>query len=108
MFGIVTNTKPHYFADPPAVGPVNCDRKNGVQQCRHILEIELVNGAVYRYLGVQVIVYRALMSAESKARFYDSNIKETLSVCFGSAAQEQKIAKTIIRSTQSYGATAYN
>jgi hypothetical protein len=49
--------------------------KVGYSKRRHILEIEFVNGAVYRYLDVPVIVYRDLMSAESKARFYDSNIR---------------------------------
>jgi hypothetical protein len=49
--------------------------KIGYSKRRHILEIEFVNGAVYRYLDVPVNVYRELMSAESKARFYDSNVK---------------------------------
>ncbi len=47
----------------------------GYSKRRHILEIEFVNGAVYRYLDVPVTVYRDLMSAESKAHFYDSNVK---------------------------------
>jgi hypothetical protein len=34
-----------------------------------------LNGAIYRYLDVPPAVYRDLMSAESKARFYDSNIR---------------------------------
>jgi hypothetical protein len=50
--------------------------KVGYSKRRHILEIEFVNGAVYRYLNVPVMVYRDLMSAESKARFYDSNIRK--------------------------------
>jgi len=49
--------------------------KVGYSKRRHILEIEFANGAVYRYLDVPVMVYRDLMSAESKARFYDSNIR---------------------------------
>src|SRR5436190_9918044 len=49
--------------------------KIGYSKRRHILEIEFVNGAVYRYLDVPVTIYRDLMSSESKARFYDSNIK---------------------------------
>jgi KTSC domain len=49
--------------------------KIGYSKRRHILEIEFVNGAVYRYLDVPTIIYRDLMSAESKARFYDSNIR---------------------------------
>jgi len=50
--------------------------KVGYSKRRHILEIEFVNGAVYRYLDVPVMVYRDLMSAESKARFYDSTIRK--------------------------------
>jgi hypothetical protein len=47
----------------------------GYSKRRHILEIEFVNGAIYRYLNAPAAVYRDLMSAESKARFYDSNIR---------------------------------
>lgn len=49
--------------------------KIGYSKRRHSLEIEFVNGAVYRYLDVPATVYRDLMSAQSKARFYDSNVK---------------------------------
>jgi KTSC domain len=49
--------------------------KVGYSKRRHILEIEFVNSAIYRYLDVPPTVYRNLMSAESKARFYDSNIR---------------------------------
>jgi hypothetical protein len=48
----------------------------GYSKRRHILEIEFVKGAVYRYLDVPVEVYRDMMSAESKARFYDSNVRK--------------------------------
>src|SRR5437899_3901709 len=47
----------------------------GYSKRRHILEIQFVNGAIYRYLDVPSSVHRDLMSAESKARFYDSNIR---------------------------------
>ena len=47
----------------------------GYSKRGHILEIEFVNGAIYRYLDVPSAVHRDLMSAESKARFYDSNIR---------------------------------
>jgi len=50
--------------------------KIGYSKRRRILEIEFVNGAVYRYLEVASSVYRDLMSAESKARFYDFNIRK--------------------------------
>ena len=47
----------------------------GYSKRRHILEIEFVNGAIYRYLEVAPSVYRDLISADSKARYYDTNIK---------------------------------
>ena len=47
----------------------------GYSKRRHVLEIEFVNGGIYRYLDVPYSVYRDLISAESKARFYDFNIK---------------------------------
>jgi hypothetical protein len=47
----------------------------GYSKRRHILEIEFANHAVYRYLEVSPAVYRELMSAESKARYYVNNIK---------------------------------
>jgi hypothetical protein len=50
--------------------------KVGYSRRRHILEIEFVNGAVYRYFDISLSVHRDLMSAESKARFYDSNIRK--------------------------------
>src|SRR5438128_11561052 len=49
--------------------------KIGYSKRRHILEIEFANGAVYRYLDVPPAIYRGLMSAGSKARFYDFNVK---------------------------------
>jgi len=39
------------------------------------LEIEFLNGAIYRYLDVAPEIYEALLNAESKARFYDDNIR---------------------------------
>src|SRR3954468_21579481 len=50
--------------------------KVGYSKRSHLLEIEFVNGAVYRYFDIPVSVYRDLLSAESKARFYDSNIRK--------------------------------
>ena len=47
----------------------------GYSRRRHILEVEFANGAVYRYLEVAPSVYRDLMNAESKARYYVANIK---------------------------------
>lgn len=39
------------------------------------LEIEFRNGAIYRYLDVDRSIYRELMIAPSKARFYDERIR---------------------------------
>jgi KTSC domain len=47
----------------------------GYSKRRHILEIEFTNGAVYRYVEVPPSVHRLLMLAESKARFYDENVR---------------------------------
>ena len=47
----------------------------GYSKRRHILEIEFANGAVYRYVEVPPSVYRELIAAESKARYYDTNVK---------------------------------
>jgi hypothetical protein len=47
----------------------------GYSKRLHILEIEFANGAVYRYFEIAPSVYRELMAAESKARYYDTNIK---------------------------------
>jgi hypothetical protein len=47
----------------------------GYSKRLHALEIEFVNGAIYRYADVPADVYRELCAAESKARFYDENIR---------------------------------
>jgi len=49
--------------------------KVGYSKRLHLLEIEFVNGAIYRYLDVPPDVYRDLLAAKSKARFYDQNIR---------------------------------
>ena len=47
----------------------------GYSKRLHILEIEFLNGGLYRYLNVPPSIYGELMAAESKARYYDANIK---------------------------------
>ncbi len=47
----------------------------GYSKRLHILEIEFLNGAIYRYFEVAPSVYRDLISTDSKARYYDANIK---------------------------------
>jgi hypothetical protein len=69
---------PHHIASHIPRQPVESSAiaKVGYSKRRHILEIEFVNGSVYRYFDIPVSVHRDLMSAESKARFYDSNIRK--------------------------------
>lgn len=40
-----------------------------------VLEIEFRHGRVYRYVDVPRSVYRDLMTADSKARFYIKNVR---------------------------------
>ena len=47
----------------------------GYSRRRHILEIEFVSGTVYRYLEVSPAVYRDLMIADSKTRYYDACVR---------------------------------
>lgn len=47
----------------------------GYSKRKHFLEIEFSSGAVYRYLNVPPSVYRDLMAADSKTRYYDQLIK---------------------------------
>jgi hypothetical protein len=47
----------------------------GYSKRLHALEIEFRNGAIYRYLNVPPSVHGALISAPSKTRFYDENIR---------------------------------
>src|SRR5438045_4956409 len=69
--------------------------KVGYSKRRHMLEIEFVNGAVYRYSDVPLSIYHDLMSAESKARFYDSNIrKHYRSVLVRQRQKEEAAAKS--------------
>jgi hypothetical protein len=76
-------------ADPPktpdSAGIISHIKREAVQSTAlasvgyskrlHALEIEFRNGAIYRYLDVAATVFRDLMNATSKARFYDENIR---------------------------------
>jgi hypothetical protein len=81
--------------------------KVGYSKRRHILEIEFVNGAVYRYLDVPSAVYRDLMSAESKARFYDLNIKGHYRSVLIRPLQKQQAPTKSPASAQGYGAAGH-
>src|SRR5262245_58055295 len=81
--------------------------KAGYSKQRHILEIEFVNGAVYRYFDVPLSVYRDLISAESKARFYDSNIRRHYRSVLVRPRQKQEPPRKSPASAQGNGAAAH-
>jgi len=47
----------------------------GYSKRLHALEVEFVSGAVYRYSNVPPQIYHDLLSAASKAQFYDTNVR---------------------------------
>ena len=47
----------------------------GYSKRLQVLEIEFVNGAIYRYEDVPAPLYRAMVVSESKGRFYHDNIR---------------------------------
>src|SRR4030095_11532140 len=47
----------------------------GYSKRLHALEVEFVSGAVYRYSNVPPQIYRDLLTATSKAQFYDTNVR---------------------------------
>ena len=79
----------------------------GYSKRRHILEIEFVSAAVYRYFDVPLSVYDNLMSAESKARFYDSNIRKHYRSALVRPRQKQQAPQQLPGSAQQYSAPAH-
>ncbi len=57
--------------------PVNSSaiRSVGYDASSGTLEVEFVSGEVYRYLGVERIVYGALLRSDSIGRFVNERIK---------------------------------
>jgi hypothetical protein len=49
----------------------------GYEARSRILEIEFGSGAVYQYLGVPAKMYEQLLAAESKGRYFNSEIRES-------------------------------
>ena len=50
-------------------------RSVGYDPQAQTLEVEFVSGEVYHYVGVELIVYKALMRADSMGRFVNERIK---------------------------------
>jgi hypothetical protein len=82
--------------------------KVGYSKRRHILEIEFVNGAVYRYFDIPLSVLRDLMSAESKARFYDSKIRKHYRSVLVRQRQKQEPSEKSPASATGYGAATHD
>lgn len=51
----------------------------GYSKHLHALEVEFKTGAIYRYLEVPKQVYDELMSAPSKAAYYDAKVRHQYS-----------------------------
>jgi hypothetical protein len=51
-------------------------RSVGYERKRRVLEIEFESGAVYQYLGVPARIYEQLVGAESKGRYFNSEIRD--------------------------------
>jgi hypothetical protein len=89
LFAILLLLATMVAADPPkasnVTGIISHIKREAIQSTAiasvgyskrlHALEIEFRNGAIYRYLDVELSVYHDLMSARSKARFYDENVR---------------------------------
>jgi len=43
---------------------------------RAMLEVEFQSGGVYQYFGVPEVVFAGLVSASSKGRYFNANIRE--------------------------------
>ena len=48
----------------------------GYSKRLHALEVEFVNGAVYRYSNVPPEIYRAFITAKSKGSYYNDHIRD--------------------------------
>lgn len=57
--------------------PVESTALTGVGYSKriHALEIEFHDGLIYRYTEVPAALYKGLLAADSKARFYNRNVR---------------------------------
>ena len=77
LFAITLRAEPVGIVSHIRRAPVQSSALAAVGYSKRLraLEIEFRNGAIYRYVDVAPDVYDALISARSKARFYDANIR---------------------------------
>ena len=48
----------------------------GYDSTEHVLEIEFTSGVVYQYLEVPATIFKALMDADSKGRYFNREIRD--------------------------------
>ncbi len=48
----------------------------GYDAARRILEVEFLHHGIYRYVGVESAILRALLAAESKGRYFQARIRD--------------------------------
>lgn len=52
-------------------------RSVGYNQAKQVLEIEFQSGMIYQYLDIPSAIYKELLEAESKGRYFNSEIRDT-------------------------------
>ncbi len=49
----------------------------GYDQANQVLEIEFQSGMIYQYLDIPPAIYKELLEAESKGRYFNSEIRDS-------------------------------
>jgi hypothetical protein len=52
-------------------------RSVGYDQTNQVLEVEFQSGTIYQYLDIPPAIYKELWEAESKGRYFNSEIRDT-------------------------------
>ena len=52
-------------------------RSVGYDHANQVLEVEFQSGMIYRYLDIPPGIYKELLEAESKGRYFNSEIRDT-------------------------------
>ena len=52
-------------------------RSVGYDRTDQVLEVEFQSGDIYQYLDVPPVIYEELSSAESKGKYFNSEIRDT-------------------------------
>jgi hypothetical protein len=52
-------------------------RSVGYDQANQVLEMEFQSGMIYQYLDIPPAIYKELLEAESKGRYFNNEIRDT-------------------------------